>query len=373
MKKKKNKELSLVNVIDFGTDKLLVLIKKLNKLITSKISHDTIYIFSKVIVTFVLLWLLRIPFVILEQIGVAGIYTVGSTFRHILSASLQGCCSLAYLLLCFIILLKVISAMFADKELNFIEKNRRKDAKVKAAVFNPLIKIIKVCLYILLVPLFVIVILVLIGLGMALALLVYSHPLYGLFPALIGFLIMICSVILIVNRIINGVNEYNNKYVNILLSGFACFLVGVFILSFELATFSSSSTLPNNFYSYKTIDRISINDNLTYRIKKGLYNQNITIEKVVDDSLEDEIVIEEQYMNTSRVITTVVKDKYNSTIVFTNEFNLSSDDIKSIYHLIIRCLKEKTIYNYNLLKYSKIVIYGNEEVLSNIKIDGYEK
>ena len=27
-------------------------------------------------------------------------------------------------------------------------------------------------------------------------------------------------------------------------------------------------------------------------------------------------------------------------------------------------------YN-NLLKYSRVVIYGNEEVLSNIKVDGY--
>ena len=351
---KKNKEFSLVNIIDFGTDKLLLLIKKLNKLITSKISHDTIYIFSKIIITFTLLWLIKIPFDILQQIGVAAIYTVGSTFRHILSTCLYGCFSLAYLMLCFIILLKVIKGIFSDKELNFIEKNRRKDAKVKAAVFNPLIKVIKICLILLLIPLFVIAILMLIALGMAIALLVYSHPLYGLFPAIIGFLVMIISVILTVTHIVNDGNEYSDKYVNVLLSGFICFLIGIVSLSFEISTFKTVSYLPNDFYSIKSVTRM-----------------NVEIEKKVNNSLGDEIIIEEQYANTSKVLTTVTKDKDYTNIVFKNELNLNKNDIKDIYELVIRCLREKTIYNYNLLKYSRIVIYGNEDVLSEIKVDGY--
>lgn len=371
MKKKKNKEISLVNIIDFGTEKLLFLIKKLNKLITSKVSHDTIYIFSKIIITLIVLWLIKIPFDAFEEFGVALIYTLGTSFRHILSACLRGCFFIGYLVLCFIVLLKVIGGMFADKELNFIEKDRRKDAKVKKKVFSPLINIIKVCLNILLIPFVIAVLAILIALGMAIALLVYSYPLYGLFPLLIGLLIMILSVILIVRFIVNGGVMYTNKYVNMLFGGFLLFIAGMVCLNFEFTSFNCVGYLPEDFYTYSSYTRLSVNDSINYRIKRGTYNENITINKKIDDALNDEIVIVEEYTNTSKITTKVTKDKNDTVVVLSNEFNLYKEDIKRIYNLVIKCLKDRTIYNYNLLKYSRVTVYGNEEVLSNIKVDGY--
>lgn len=371
MKKKKNKEISLVNIIDFGTEKFLMLVKKLSKLISSKISHDTIYIFSKIIITLIVLWLIKIPFDAFEEFGVALIYTLGTTFRHILSACLRGCFFLGYLVLCFIVLLKVIGDMFADKELNFIEKDRKKDARVKKKVFSPIINIIKVCLNILLIPFVIASVVILVALGMSLAILVYSKPLYGLFPLLIGLLIMILSVILIVRFIINDGVKYTNKYVNMLFGGFVLFIAGMICLNFEFTSFNYVNYLPEGFYTYETSTKLSINDDMNYKIKRGTHNENIVINKRVEDTLDNEIVITEEYTNTSRINAIISKDKTNTSLIFSNEFNLYKDDLKSIYNLVVRCIKDRTIYNYNLLKYSKVTIYGNEEVLSKIKVDGY--
>ena len=371
MKKEKNKEISLVNIIDFGTDKFLLLVKKLNKLISSKLSHDTIYIFSKIIITLIVLWLIKIPFDAFEEFGVALIYTLGTTFRHILSACLRGCFFLGYLVLCFIILLKVIGGMFADKELNFIEKDRRKDARVKKKVFSPLISLIKICLNILLIPFVISAVVILVALGMSLAILVYSKPLYGLFPLLIGLLIMILSVILIVSFIKNDGVKYTNKYVNMLFSGFVLFIVGMICLNFELTSFSYVNYLPEGFNTYSSSTKLDVSDDINYKVKRGTHNENIIINKSVDNTLENEIMITEEYTNTSRLNIDISKDKTNTTVVLSNEFNLYKDDLKSIYNLVVRCIKDRTIYNYNLLKYSKVTIYGNEEVLSKIKVDGY--
>ena len=48
---------------------------------------------------------------------------------------------------------------------------------------------------------------------------------------------------------------------------------------------------------------------------------------------------------------------------------IDHNDLMDIFDLGITSIKEKKIYNYNLLKYSKISIIGNEKVLEKIEIE----
>ena len=41
--------------------------------------------------------------------------------------------------------------------------------------------------------------------------------------------------------------------------------------------------------------------------------------------------------------------------------------------MLINSITNEILYNYNLLKYSKVTIYGNEEILSKIEVGDYEK
>lgn len=205
--KKKKKEKGLVDLIDFVTEKTLFFIKKIGKMISNKNSHDTMYIFTKIIITLLVLAILKLPFICLEELGTILIYTIGATFRYILSSCWIVILDVSYLMLSFIVLLKVFKTVLKDKELNFIEDNRRKDTKVKNKIFLPIIKIIKICLSLLLIPVVLAVFSIFVVLGMNIALLVNGYTFVSLFLMCIGLLIMISSVILVILNIIKGGNN----------------------------------------------------------------------------------------------------------------------------------------------------------------------
>lgn len=162
------------------------------------------------------------------------------------------------------------------------------------------------------------------------------------------------------------------KYVNILLVGFLVFVVGIIALNFELVSYEYVDYLPDTFIERVDKFSVKIDKEKDYKIKKAKYNDAISIEKKVDNSLEDEILVEVISMNTSRVNYYMTSDKIESYLVFSNDLNVYTNDIGTIFDLVMSCIMDKKVYNYNLLKYSKIVIHGNEDLLSEIEIDGYE-
>ena len=110
----------------------------------------------------------------------------------------------------------------------------------------------------------------------------------------------------------------------------------------------------------------------TYEIKRAKYNDNIKISKNIDSSLDDEIVIKISHTDFSEIVDLINVNNKETTIVMSNNLRMTSTGVNDIYNLIIDCIKDKRIYNYNLLKYSEVSIYGNEDVLSRIEIDNYD-
>lgn len=203
MEKVKN----LIDLIEDATDKTVNYLKKIGKLVNNKNTHDTVYIFVQIIITFLLIAILRVPFAIIREMGTAVIYEVGSTFRGILSFSWETILEMSYLLFGLFLLLKIFRKILKNKELNFIETNRRKDAHVKKKVFNPIINIVVACLDLLTIPFLCAIFGVLTLLGMNLALIVHGHVLIGLSFMLVGVLVMLLSVVLSIDYVLRGGNK----------------------------------------------------------------------------------------------------------------------------------------------------------------------
>lgn len=201
------KDDKIINLIDIMTEKLLTFFKKIGKLTSNKNSHDTIKIFTKIIVALILLMVMRIPFLCLQEIGRLFVYTIGTTFRSILTGTWNYFMKISYLIFAFVILLKVINQMFYDKELNFIEQDRKKDSKVKKKIFNPIITIIKIGMIILTIILCVVALILLIMLITSIFLLMKNAGLLSIIFIILGLLIMIMSGIMLIIKIIGG--SYN--------------------------------------------------------------------------------------------------------------------------------------------------------------------
>lgn len=195
---------SLLNFIDFITEKSLIYVKKAGKMISSKTKHDTVYIFSKIIITIIVLALLKIPFDLLKEIGVLLIYNIGSSFRNILSICLKSILDISYLILTLIVFLKVFESIWKNKEINFSENNRKKDRKIKDNVFEPLVKFVKIFLDLCLIPLVIIIVFLFLIIAINIYYLINGYSLISLFFICFGLILMILSVVLIVTKIIKG-------------------------------------------------------------------------------------------------------------------------------------------------------------------------
>lgn len=158
------------------------------------------------------------------------------------------------------------------------------------------------------------------------------------------------------------------KYINLLLAGLLIFVLGLIISNFELGKFELVDTLPDNFELLVEKLSIQIDEDKEYELIKDKYNQNINIEKVIDNSLENEVLIEIEHAKTSVVLNTMRTIDDEVKVVFSNEFVFDRNDVMDIVDLGLKSLKEKRIYNYRLLKYSNIKVYGSEESLKKIEI-----
>ena len=55
-------------------------------------------------------------------------------------------------------------------------------------------------------------------------------------------------------------------------------------------------------------------------------------------------------------------------ITFYNDLFIDKGDTDIVFDMLLKGLKEKKLYNYKLLKYSKIKVIGSEESLNKIEI-----
>lgn len=198
---------SLLELIDYLTVGLVQVLKKIGKLVNNKNSHDIVFIFTKIIVTFILIALLNIPFTILKELGISLIYYSGGSLRYLLSIGWIIIVYLSYFIVGFTVFLKVFNSILKDKELNLIEENRRKDSHAKKKVFLPIIKVIKACMIILTIPIIVVLAAILIFLGMNVCLFVNGYNLFFLLFVLVGLFIMVLAAVLMIFDIASGGNK----------------------------------------------------------------------------------------------------------------------------------------------------------------------
>lgn len=158
------------------------------------------------------------------------------------------------------------------------------------------------------------------------------------------------------------------KYIELLSIGFALFIFGIIAFAFETHNYNYNQTLPIELEK----DNITVNFNIEkdkkYVIQKAKYNKNINIVKHIDNTLNNEMLVIGSYYETSQLLYNYNVYGDDVRITFYNELKLKTGDISKIYNIFLRFVFDKTVYNYNLLKYSNIDIYVNEENSKNIEI-----
>ncbi len=293
------------------------------------------------------------------------IYQVGTTAREILSNIWSITVNFTYFL--FIIVSLYHLSEFAQEDDAFLtlSRNQKRDKETKKKVFLTLDGVINILVIILLIPIFTIDIGLLFVLGIMVGYLCQGVYLFSLFGGVLGLIIFFTTIIFLIKSLLSSRKRNIRSYVTaLIISGVivAGSSVGVLL---ETSNYKNIDSLTTEIPTSSVLYEYKIDSNKSYIIENDDYDRNISL--VIDDDLGSYLDIVVRHYTTNSVDTSIKERGNRVKIAYSEELNLEVQDFEKLLNLGVNCLKEKTIYNYTLLKYAKIEVRVSRQYLKNIR------
>ncbi|MCI9233321.1 MAG: DUF1700 domain-containing protein [Bacilli bacterium] len=328
----------------------------------------------KAIILLIGLSLLRIPFYLIESLGL-GIFEVAfPPFDSIFKIILKCFTSFIYLIVCIIIAMIVFKPYFItnkqsakkkeskSKEVKIEKENEHQTTK-ESGGFKIALEILKAFLFLCTVfPLYFVDFGCYIALAVLLFLLIEGVPILGVFLMLLGIAIFLTFLTKVFYNLLYG----NKKiYCYSLIISAIVFVSGCFFSIGTLADFEVYRGLPDNSFTQK---EFVYEKNV---ISSAFHISNYDYEVKEDNSLEDnQVQIIVSYY--SDFISEVnVEEKELDGIIFYRlkaiHQNVSRASRRKVYNMIMRELKNLRWYHYNELGDLKIIVKANSDTIAKMK------
>lgn len=364
------------DLIKKGADKLAKTSKGLAsdfKRTNKEINLSLIFeIVIKIIITIFLIGILRLPFMLIYEVGKGMLDSIFAPFEMIFSFLFGVLLLIVYLSLCVLVIVSLFKGYFkhddtaledAHKE---EEENKNSEVKEKSPVKKgrstlgeAIILIIKIWVVIfIMVPAVFVDLCILFGLCLAIIYLIKGINLFGLGILLLGCLIMCTWFIKLIYGIL-----FKAKKVNVipLIISIILMMVGGLLFADMIINIDYYDKVPSNIkkesksYEYKIDERTVIS------------NLNGYTEEIVKDMKDGEIKVEVDYYKEA---TKIKIDDYDAgdyrRIAFVNNYT-GINPTKFMYNNFIDNLKDNKIYNYNDVYAFNIKVYGNEKTLAMVE------
>ena len=356
----------LKEFLDKGTNAIFKWLNKISDAITSGKYSVIIKTVIRILLLLLIYWLVGILFNAIKYLGVVLIYLIGIQGRMLISTFWSIIVELTYALFVIVTLYKLIIDYKNNSKDKLLFKNKKKDDIVKDKFFSVASIFIKVLSVVILIPLFIIDIGAVYAFGLLFGFLNEGVKLVSLFTGVIGIILFVTALIFLI-KILLSENETNPKsYFNtIIISIIIIALSGIMFIS-ETKDYKRVDTLTEDFKLTTIRQQYKLDSKKKYIISNngGLRKINI----VIDDDLGSYMEVKIVHYTTSSIDTKVIEGNKETTITFDQNLNLEFEDIEKLYNLTISTLKDKKIYNYNLLKYGDIEIKVSSEYKKNIKV-----
>lgn len=343
--------------------------KRTNKEINLSLVFEIVI---KIIITIFLIGILRLPFMLIYEVGKGMLDSIFAPFEMIFSFLFGVLLLIVYLSLCVLVIVSLFKGYFkhddtaledAHKE---EEENKNSEVKEKSPVKKgsstlgeAIILIIKIWVVIfIMVPAVFVNLCILFGLCLAIIYLIKGINLFGLGILLLGCLIMCTWFIKLIYGIL-----FKAKKVNVipLIISIILMMVGGLLFADMIINIDYYDKVPSNIkkesksYEYKIDERTVIS------------NLNGYTEEIVKDMKDGEIKVEVDYYKEA---TKIKIDDYDAgdyrRIAFVNNYT-GINPTKFMYNNFIDNLKDNKIYNYNDVYAFNIKVYGNEKTLEMVE------
>ena len=356
----------LKNILDKGTNAIFKWLNKVSEAVTSGKYSIIIKTVIRVLLLILIYWLVGVLFNAIKYLGVVLIYLIGISGRMLVSTFWSIIVELTYALFVIVTLYKLILDYKNNSKDKLIFKNKKKDDIVKDKFFSGTAIFIKVLSVVILIPLFIIDIGALYAFGLLFGFLNEGIRLVSLFTGTFGVILFVTSLILLIKVLLSENESNTKKYYNTII-------ISIVIIAFSGILFLSETR------DYKRVDSLTEDFKLNtirqqYKLdskKKYIINNNGGLRKInviIDDDLGSYMEIKITHYTTSSIDTKVDEGNKETVITFDQNIDLEIEDFEKLYNLTVSTLKDKKIYNYNLLKYGDIEVKVSSEYKKNIKV-----
>lgn len=299
------------------------------------------------------------------KIGTIIIFNLGTTARSLISGIWHTIVNFIYFLFIIVSAFKLTEMAEKDKNFFSLYKNKKKDNAVKKRIFFTIETIIKILGIIILIPLFTIDIALLFAFGIMMGYLSQGIFLYSLFVANISLIIIFTCIIFLIKALLSKEKNNLKKFIYpIIISGLFVSLSSVGLL-IETSKYKVNQDLTTDFSISKMKYEYKINSNKEYIISNNSTDYNM--ELIIDDDLGSYLEVVVSHTTTNEVKASLKNGNNKVKISYDEDINIQFTDLEKIYNLALTSIKEKTIYNYTLLKYAKIEVRVSSDYAKNIK------
>lgn len=343
--------------------------KRTNKEINLSLVFEIVI---KIIITIFLIGILRLPFMLIYEVGKGMLDSIFAPFEMIFSFLFGVLLLIVYLSLCVLVIVSLFKGYFKHDDTSLEdahkeeEENKNSEVKEKSPVKKgrstlgeAIILIIKIWVVIfIMVPAVFVNLCILFGLCLAIIYLIKGINLFGLGILLLGCLIMCTWFIKLIYGILFKAEKVN---VIPLIISIILMMVGGLLFADMIINIDYYDKVPSNIkkesksYEYKIDERTVIS------------NLNGYTEEIVKDMKDGEIKVEVDYYKEA---TKIKIDDYDAgdyrRIAFVNNYT-GINPTKFMYNNFIDNLKDNKIYNYNDVYAFNIKVYGNEKTLAMVE------
>ena len=343
--------------------------KRTNKEINLSLVFEIVI---KIIITIFFIGILRLPFMLIYEVGKGMLDSIFAPFEMIFSFLFGVLLLIVYLSLCVLVIVSLFKGYFKHDDTSLEdahkeeEENKNSEVKEKSSVKKgrstlgeAIILIIKIWVVIfIMVPAVFVDLCILFGLCLAIIYLIKGINLFGLGILLLGCLIMCTWFIKLIYGILFKAEKVN---VIPLIISIILMMVGGLLFADMIINIDYYDKVPSNIkkesksYEYKIDERTVIS------------NLNGYTEEIVKDMKDGEIKVEVDYYKEA---TKIKIDDYDAgdyrRIAFVNNYT-GINPTKFMYNNFIDNLKDNKIYNYNDVYAFNIKVYGNEKTLEMVE------
>ena len=217
---------------------------------------------------------------------------------------------------------------------------------------------VKICLLFVLIPIIICFVFLVIGTTIALIAQFLGIHYIGIFIALLGATFASAIIMELFIRVLVSSSIPVKRMFIIFLSGLIVLGIGIGITAFEISSTKYIDEIPENIQPSKMENTYAMNDNLFFRA--DLYTDGINYK--VDDSLTDEVKVEITYFEDYLKIDTYMEEEF----YIINSYSLW-DNALNYLNLLKDDLKDKTVYNYELLGQVDVTITSSSTNIEKIK------